>query len=161
MGHPRRRRLSHKLQVLSKTRRERLQTAARSVCSTNFRERLQGSKIRPALQDEGDMGKTRREFLAATAVGLVGTVVAAESVGNAEVDSITATTAGQEPGQLPAGMPPAFGTGVATGPKVSVGTFVEAEKLVQIELNKDELAQAAGSWRVNMAPLYEMRMGPR
>jgi Asp-tRNA(Asn)/Glu-tRNA(Gln) amidotransferase A subunit family amidase len=107
------------------------------------------------------MGKTRREFLAATAVGLVGTVVAAESVGNAEVDSITATTAGQEPGQLPAGMPPAFGTGVATGPKVSVGTFVEAEKLVQIELNKDELAQAAGSWRVNMAPLYEMRMGPR
>jgi Asp-tRNA(Asn)/Glu-tRNA(Gln) amidotransferase A subunit family amidase len=58
-------------------------------------------------------------------------------------------------------MPPAFGTAKPAGPEVSVGTFLDAEKLVQVELSKNELAQTAGSWRVNMAPLYERRVGPK
>jgi len=44
---------------------------------------------------------------------------------------------------------------------VSPSTFAEAEKLVQIELSSSELAEAAESWRGNMAALYERRTGPR
>jgi Asp-tRNA(Asn)/Glu-tRNA(Gln) amidotransferase A subunit family amidase len=58
-------------------------------------------------------------------------------------------------------MPPAFGTAKPVGPQVSAETFVEAEKLVQVELKDVNLAQAAKTWRVNMAPLYERRVGPR
>jgi Asp-tRNA(Asn)/Glu-tRNA(Gln) amidotransferase A subunit family amidase len=58
-------------------------------------------------------------------------------------------------------MPPAFGTAKPAGPEVSVGTFVEAEKLVQVELKKNDRELAAKTWRVNLAPLYEMRVGPR
>ena len=46
------------------------------------------------------------------------------------------------------------------GPEVSAETFAQAEKLVEVELTQDELAQAAGNWRSAMAPLYEMRVGP-
>ncbi|HEX7896124.1 MAG TPA: amidase, partial [Terriglobales bacterium] len=45
--------------------------------------------------------------------------------------------------------------------EVSPATFAEAEKLVQVELTKPELDQAASSWRANMASLYERRTGPR
>jgi Asp-tRNA(Asn)/Glu-tRNA(Gln) amidotransferase A subunit family amidase len=107
------------------------------------------------------MVKTRREFLAATGMGLVGAAVAAESGVNAQTDGVAAPRAGQEPTQVPAGMPPAFGTAQPAGPEVSTETFVEAEKLVQVEWNKRDLEQAARSWRVNMAPLYESRVGPR
>jgi Asp-tRNA(Asn)/Glu-tRNA(Gln) amidotransferase A subunit family amidase len=62
---------------------------------------------------------------------------------------------------LPPGAPPAFGTAPAVGPEVSPSTFAEAEKLVQVELGADQVAQAAGSWRVNLAALYERRTGPR
>jgi Asp-tRNA(Asn)/Glu-tRNA(Gln) amidotransferase A subunit family amidase len=58
-------------------------------------------------------------------------------------------------------MPPAFGTAKPAGPVVSPGTFAEAEKLVQLEMKKGDIEQAAETWRVNMAPLYEMRVGPR
>jgi Asp-tRNA(Asn)/Glu-tRNA(Gln) amidotransferase A subunit family amidase len=44
---------------------------------------------------------------------------------------------------------------------VSSKTFTEAEKLVQIKLTESERAQAASSWRMNMASLYERRTGPR
>jgi Asp-tRNA(Asn)/Glu-tRNA(Gln) amidotransferase A subunit family amidase len=44
---------------------------------------------------------------------------------------------------------------------VSPSTFAEAQKLVQIEMTEPERAQAAGSWRTNMAALYERRTGPR
>jgi Asp-tRNA(Asn)/Glu-tRNA(Gln) amidotransferase A subunit family amidase len=47
------------------------------------------------------------------------------------------------------------------GPEVSAATFSEAEKLVQVELAPAELATAAGNWRMQMAPLYERRTGPR
>jgi Asp-tRNA(Asn)/Glu-tRNA(Gln) amidotransferase A subunit family amidase len=38
---------------------------------------------------------------------------------------------------------------------------VEAEKLVEVQLTKEQLAEAAGNWRSAMAPLYERRVGPR
>jgi Asp-tRNA(Asn)/Glu-tRNA(Gln) amidotransferase A subunit family amidase len=94
--------------------------------------------------------KTRREFLATTVMALMGTAVTAEEA-----------TSPQEPTQEPAGMPPAFGTAKPVGPEVSAGTFMEAEKLVQVELNKNDREQAAKTWRVNLAPLYERRVGPR
>ena len=94
--------------------------------------------------------KTRREFLAATGMALAGAAVTTDTAAS-----------GQEPTQEPAGMPPAFGTAKPVGPEVSVGTFVEAEKLVQVELKKSDRELAAKTWRVNLAPLYEMRVGPR
>jgi Asp-tRNA(Asn)/Glu-tRNA(Gln) amidotransferase A subunit family amidase len=48
-----------------------------------------------------------------------------------------------------------------TGPEVSVETFVEAEKLVQVEMTPKDLAEAAGNWRQSMAAVYERRVGPR
>jgi len=76
------------------------------------------------------------------------------------------TPAGQAPAEqdqeaLPPGAPPAFGTGPAVGPEVSVTTFAEAEKLVQFELTAAERDVAAASWRKTMAALYERRTGPR
>ena len=67
----------------------------------------------------------------------------------------------QNPNQPPPGAPPAFGTGPAVGPEVSNNTFSEAEKVVQFQLNETERAEAAASWRKNMAFLYERRGGPR
>jgi len=95
--------------------------------------------------------KTRREFLTKTGMGLVAAAVAAE----------TAAAAQEPAAQTPAGMPPAFGTAAAAGPEVTAGTFAEAEKLVQAELNPRDREQAARTWRVNLAPLYERRVGPR
>jgi Asp-tRNA(Asn)/Glu-tRNA(Gln) amidotransferase A subunit family amidase len=43
---------------------------------------------------------------------------------------------------------------------VSTATFAEAEKLMQVEMSAADRAVAAGSWRSNMAPLYERRTGP-
>ena len=70
------------------------------------------------------MFKSRREFLTSTALGVLGT--AARQV------------FAQDPGNLPAGAPPAFGVGPAVGPPVSTTTFREAEKLVQFSLNDAE-----------------------
>jgi Asp-tRNA(Asn)/Glu-tRNA(Gln) amidotransferase A subunit family amidase len=47
------------------------------------------------------------------------------------------------------------------GPEVSAATFAEAEKLVEIVMTRADLAQAAYNWRMQMAPLYERRTGPR
>jgi len=47
------------------------------------------------------------------------------------------------------------------GPEVSTSTFEEAEKLVRVELTAAERKEAAGSWRVAMAPLYGRRTGPK
>jgi Asp-tRNA(Asn)/Glu-tRNA(Gln) amidotransferase A subunit family amidase len=97
-------------------------------------------------------------------VGLVGAGAATEmaAAGLADLNIGPYMGAGQEPGQQqPAGAPPAFGTGPAVGPEVSAGTFVEAEKLVQVQMSEADRAQAASSWRGNMAGLYERRTGPR
>ena len=94
------------------------------------------------------MFKSRRKFLATASLSVLG--AAAVPKGHA-----------QNPDQEPAGEPPAFGTGPGVGPEVSPKTFTEAEKLVQIKLTESERAQAASSWRTNMASLYERRTGPR
>jgi Asp-tRNA(Asn)/Glu-tRNA(Gln) amidotransferase A subunit family amidase len=93
------------------------------------------------------MSKSRREFLTTTSLGLL---------------AATALRGwSQEPSNLPAGAPPAFGTGPVFGPEVSVTTFAEAEKLVQFPLRDDERAMAAATWRRTLASVYERRVGPR
>ncbi len=67
----------------------------------------------------------------------------------------------KEARQPPVGTPPAFATAPAVGPEVDSGTFVAAEKLVQVDLTEPERAMAAASWRNSMATLYERRVGPR
>jgi Asp-tRNA(Asn)/Glu-tRNA(Gln) amidotransferase A subunit family amidase len=94
------------------------------------------------------VSKSRREFLTLTSLGLLGAAVGGHSQA-------------QTPSDLPPGAPPAFGAGPAVGPQVSPSTFAEAQKLVQVELTEPERSEAASSWRVNMAALYERRTGPR
>jgi len=101
------------------------------------------------------MAKTRREFLTEAAIGVAG--LAASTTPLIAQDP----SQQQTPTQQPAGAPPAFGTGQGVGPQVSANTFVEAEKLVQIELTKPQLDQAASSWRGNLSNVYERRTGPR
>ena len=95
------------------------------------------------------MPKSRRQFLSGASLGLAAAATAcrksAEKVG-----------ADQTPGA-----PPAFGTAPEVGPKVSAGTFAEAEKLAQVELSPAEREVAAGSWRRTLASVYERRTGPR
>src|SRR6185437_14930534 len=94
------------------------------------------------------MQNSRRHFFKSASLSLLGAAVASQAFA-------------QESTQPPAGTPPAFGTGPQVGPEVSPATFEEAQKLVQVELTKPELGQAASSWRANMASLYERRTGPR
>jgi Asp-tRNA(Asn)/Glu-tRNA(Gln) amidotransferase A subunit family amidase len=94
------------------------------------------------------MSKSRRQFLAATSLTLLG--AAATSLNKAQVSA-----------ELPPGSPSAFGTGSVVGPEVTVSTFAEAEKLVQVQMTDAERAMAAASWRKTMAGLYERRTGPR
>jgi Asp-tRNA(Asn)/Glu-tRNA(Gln) amidotransferase A subunit family amidase len=42
-----------------------------------------------------------------------------------------------------------------------MGTFAEAEKLVQVPLSAAARQMAAGNWRKQIAPVYERRTGPR
>jgi Asp-tRNA(Asn)/Glu-tRNA(Gln) amidotransferase A subunit family amidase len=101
------------------------------------------------------MARSRREFLAKGSMGLMAAAMVAKA------------SSGQTPQatgpQIPAtpGAPGAFGTSAATGPEVSVETFVQAEKLVQVEMTPKDLAEAAGNWRQSMAAVYERRVGPR
>jgi Asp-tRNA(Asn)/Glu-tRNA(Gln) amidotransferase A subunit family amidase len=71
------------------------------------------------------------------------------------------TSASQTPANQTPGAPPAFGTAPPVGPEVTPATFVEAEKLAQVEMTPADRATAAGNWRMQMAPLYERRTGPR
>jgi Asp-tRNA(Asn)/Glu-tRNA(Gln) amidotransferase A subunit family amidase len=96
------------------------------------------------------MPRSRREFLAVTGLGLLG--VAVEGRGQ--------TPAGPS-SSLPPGAPPAWGTATAVGPGVSPATFAEAEKLMQVEMTAADRATAASNWRMQMAPVYERRVGPR
>jgi Asp-tRNA(Asn)/Glu-tRNA(Gln) amidotransferase A subunit family amidase len=104
------------------------------------------------------MGKSRREFLTNTTLSLLGAAVLGPQAGQSQAQSQTQAT--QNPPTLPPGTPPAFGTAAAAGPEVSPATFTEAQKLVQVQMGEPEIAQAATSWRTNMAPLYERRVGP-
>ena len=98
------------------------------------------------------MSDTRRRFLKRSALGLA--AVAALPRGSS-------AAGGPQQAEVPAGMPPAFGTGPGTGPQVTPATFAEAEKLFQVDYTPAERAQAAGNWRMSMAPLCERRTGPR
>src|SRR4029077_30022 len=60
----------------------------------------------------GNMSKSRRQFLAVTPFGVLGAAAAFRS-------------RAQNPGDLPPGAPPAFGTGPVVGPEVSSTTFAE------------------------------------
>src|SRR6266852_2852053 len=95
----------------------------------------------------GRMPNSRRNFLTSTSLGLFGVAAALDA------DA-------QDPTKTTPGAPPAYGTGPAVGPEVSVATFAEAEKLVQIKLAEADRSMAANTWRVNMASLLERRTGP-
>src|SRR5258708_1236178 len=101
------------------------------------------------------MSKSRRQFLTHTSIGLIGTAVVACSKSQKSTQPAPSGTPDTP------GAPPAFGTAPGVGPEVSASTFAQAEKLVQVELTPADRAQAAGNWRMSMAPLYERRVGPR
>ena len=101
------------------------------------------------------MSTPRRHFLKTSAFGL-----ASAALGPAVTVGAEPQTPSPSPA-TPPGMPPAFGTGPSVGPEVTPATIAEAEKLMQLTLTPAERAQAAGNWRVSMAPLYERRTGPR
>ncbi len=95
------------------------------------------------------MPGTRREFITYSSLGMLSA-------------ALEAAAAQAPPGQQPTpGAPPAFGTAPAVGPEVSAATFAEAEKLVQVEMTPADREQAAVNWRMQMAPNYELRVGPR
>ncbi len=91
---------------------------------------------------------SRRRFLTSASLGVVGASIGAYEVAPAQSDA-------------PPGEPSAFATSSPVGPEVSAATFVEAQKLMQVELSSQESRGAAGSWREAMAPLYERRTGPK
>ncbi len=103
------------------------------------------------------MEKSRRNFLVQSAAGLAGGIVASAAGNDANAQQSSAG----KPSAPPPGQPPAFATAPAVGPEVSSSTFAEAEKLMRVEMTTPQLAEAAQSWRVSMAPLYERRTGPR
>jgi Asp-tRNA(Asn)/Glu-tRNA(Gln) amidotransferase A subunit family amidase len=99
------------------------------------------------------MSTSRRDFLATSALGLLG----AATIQNSGAQDAPAS---QSQPATP-GAPPAFGTAPPVGPEVSSATFAEAEKLVQFEMTPAERDEAALNWRMQIAPLYERRVGPK
>ena len=98
------------------------------------------------------MSRSRREFLTTASLGAIGAAAIYPVRGQAQV---------QNPGNLPAGAPPAFGAGPPVGPALTASTFAEAEKLTQFPLTDPERAMAAASWPRTLASVYERRTGPR
>ncbi len=97
------------------------------------------------------MPTSRRDFVTFASMGLLSTALPAQ-----------APDAHAPEAQTPQpGAPTAFGTAPPAGPEVSPDTFIQAQKLVEVEMNQSELAEAAQNWRMQMAPLYERRIGPR
>ncbi len=99
------------------------------------------------------MPRSRREFLASTAAGLVGAAAAGNVFGEQQPPAPATTPA--------AGTPPAFGTAPPVGPAVDSATISEAEKLVRIDFTAPEKDQIAGNWQSSMAATMERRTGPR
>jgi len=90
------------------------------------------------------MGKSRRQFLTVSSTGLIGAAFAHHVCTQAAVAQQPPTP----------GAPLAFGAGPLVGPEISPATVSEAEKLLQIKMTDREVADAASSWRANMAALY-------
>ena len=107
------------------------------------------------LRTKRKMTQTRRDFLAASALGALGAALPLDAQSGAQ----TPTTAYQpaDARSTDRRLAPRH----RSEPAVTAATFTEAEKLVQIEMSLADRAQAAGNWRVAMAPLYERRTGPR
>jgi Asp-tRNA(Asn)/Glu-tRNA(Gln) amidotransferase A subunit family amidase len=95
---------------------------------------------------------SRRRFLTDASLGVVGATLGVHEAARAQSDV---------PVAAPPGTPSAFATSPPVGPEVSAATFLEAEKLMQVQLTAQESRDAAGSWRAAMAPLYERRTGPK
>ena len=107
------------------------------------------------LTDEREQ-HSRRQFLVGGSMGVIAAALQAQV-------PASASSSGQLPNgqsQTP-GAPTAFGTAPAVGPEVKPADFAAAEKLVQVQMTAADRAQAAGNWRMQMAPLYELRTGPR
>ena len=102
----------------------------------------------PRMGRMKNVTNSRRQFLKQGSLGTLGVALAPALV---DAQNSTPTP----------GAPPAFGTAPPAGPEVTTATFVQAEKLVRIELTDADRAEAAGNWRVAMAPFYERRVGPR
>ena len=98
------------------------------------------------------MKNSRRRFLTNASLGVVGATLGYEAV---------QAQSGTPASTPPPGAPSAFATSPPVGPEVSPATFLEAEKLMQVQLTAPESRDAAGSWRAAMAPLYERRTGPK
>ncbi|WP_424683375.1 amidase [Frateuria sp. YIM B11624] len=97
--------------------------------------------------------KTRRDFLTQAPLGVLGAVVAGRAVAQN----------GAAPAQSapPPGSPGAFNTAPPVGPKLTVDTFAEAEKLVQVTMTEAQRQMAVANWSTSMAALVERRTGPR
>ena len=106
------------------------------------------------------MPPSRREFLTFGSAGLLGAAIDSAIEAKAQAPGSSPSAPPQKP-DLPPGAPPAFGTAPPVGPEVTSATFAEAEKLVQMEMSPADQATAASNWRMQMAPLYERRTGPR
>ncbi len=105
----------------------------------------------------------RRQFLIKAPLGLLAVASAGQVTAQATKEAAAAGAAAAgvaAAGAAPAGAPPVFGNAPAVGPEVTVTTFAEAEKLVQIQLSEPERQMVSGSWRTLMAPLLERRTGP-
>jgi Asp-tRNA(Asn)/Glu-tRNA(Gln) amidotransferase A subunit family amidase len=105
------------------------------------------------------MSSSRRQFLKGPVFGLIG-VAAAGAVVPALAGAGSGAPAAPPPAPPP-GQPPAWGTGPVVGPAIEATTIAEAEKLAQVTYSAAHRTQAAASWQVSMAPLYERRTGPR
>ena len=100
--------------------------------------------------------KSRRQFLIKAPMGALGAATA-----------LGAAAAAPEPAPPPLsvtpppGAPPTFGAAPPSGPAVSVNTFAESEKLMQVVLTPAQRVMAASSWPTSMAGLTARRIGPK
>lgn len=104
------------------------------------------------------MPDSRRDFLKGASTGVLAVATGCHREPAPTPHTSASPAAATE---IPAGMPPAFGTAPAVGPNVSEITFLESSRLVQITMSEADRKLAASNWRSAMAPLYERRTGPR
>ena len=100
------------------------------------------------------MTASRREFMTLSSFAALAAALESSQAVSA------AAQVPQQQQQTP-GAPTAFGTSPAVGPEVTADDFAHAEKLVQVTMTDAERTEAAGNWRMQMAPNYELRTGPR
>ena len=103
------------------------------------------------------MSSSRRQFLASSSLAAL-----AAAFESSSLRAQAAPGSQVPPNQQPTpGPPSAFSNGSVAGPIVTSDDFAHAEKLVQFEMTEAERDEAAVNWRAQMAPLYELRTGPR